>query len=254
MKSQTQEPDLPLARVESESRVMRPQPTAADMLQAVIQGGITNDNVAALEKITALYERMEDKNAERKFAEAFIQLQQELPTIQGRRGVPDKQGNIKFAYANFDDIDTIVRPICLKHGFSYAFREGGIHDGRVTVIMTLQHSGGHSREIPYSVRMGSGPPGSTESQADVSGHSYAQRGAIESGLSLRVIGNREDARMEGSPITSTQADELEKRVALLNQPHDKFLKWLGVAKYEDIPSSKYNMADDFLTNKERGGK
>ena len=236
--------------VKQPMEVARSAPSVADMLKAVVDKGITQENVGALEKLCDLYERMEARKAEKEFAAAFVELQKDLPTIMGGRPIPDKMGNVKFRYANFEDIDAVVRPICLRHGFTYAFKESGIENGRITVTMLLQHSGGHCREIPYSVRVGNGPPGASESQADVSGHSYAQRGALESGLALRIVGAREDAKMEGGPITKEQADELEQRVALLNQPHDKFLKWLGVTKYADIPSAKYDLADDFLRKKE----
>lgn len=230
----------------------REQPSVAMMLQAVIDRGITADNVGALEKIVGLYERTQQKEAERAFAEAFVRLQSEIPTIQGARPVTTKTGEVKFRYANFDDIDAIIRPICLRNGFTYAFRETGIDNGRITVTMTLQHSGGHFREIPCSVRVGNGPPGATESQADMSAHAYAQRGALESGLALRIVGAREDAGMDaGGTITEAQAFDLEQRVALLNQDHVRFLKWLGVSRYQDIPASKHDMADQFLSKKEK---
>lgn len=231
--------------------VARPLHSVADMLKAVVDKGITQENVGALEKLCDLYERMEAKNAEKEFATAFVQLQRDIPTIMGGRPIPDKNGNVKFRYANFEDIDSIVRPICLRHGFTYAFKESGIENGRITVTMLLQHSGGHCREIPYSVRVGGGPPGASESQADVSGHSYAQRGALESGLALRIVGAREDAKMEGGPITADQAFELERRVKETNSDVGAFLKYAGATKFSEIAESKFDMLDQLLTKKER---
>ena len=238
----------PDGRIEN---IARPQPSVADMLRAVVDKGITQENVGALEKLCDLYERMEAKNAEKEFAAAFVQLQQDIPTIMGGRPIPDRNGQVKFRYANFEDIDAIVRPICLRHGFTYAFKETGIDNGRITVTMILQHSGGHSREVPYSVRVGSGPPGASESQADVSGHSYAQRGALESGLALRIVGAREDAKMEGARIMPAMADELERRVKETNSDVAAFLKYAGATKFSEIADSKYDMLDALLTKKER---
>lgn len=231
--------------------VARPQPTVADMLTIVLEKGLSSDNVQAFKELVQLHREEVKLNAEKEFAAAFVKLQSELPVIQGARPIPDKNGNVKFRYANFEDIDLIVRPICLRNGFTYAFRETGIEAGRVTVTMTLTHSGGHSREIPYSVRIGSGPPGANESQADGSGHTYAQRGAIESGLALRVVSAREDARNEGGPITAEQAEELARRVAETNSDRAAFLKLAGAANFSAIPSGKYEMLDSLLTKKER---
>lgn len=216
--------------------------------QAVVAGTIKAEHVAVMRELLAM-------DAERKFNAAFVELQGQLPAIQGYRGVPDKQGNIKFVYANFDDIDAIIRPICLRYGFSYSFREEGIKDGRVTMIMDLQHAAGHSRAIPYSVRIGSGPPCSSESQADVSGHTYAKRGCLESGLSLRIIGDREDARMEGNPhekVSQSQADELERRVMETNSNVPAFLKFAGATKFSEIPANRYAECDAMLRRKEAG--
>lgn len=235
--------ELPLARPQTNS--------VSDMLSLVIERGLTGENVSAFKELVQLHREEVKLNAEREFAAAFVQLQKELPTIQGARGIPDRSGNIKFHYANFEDIDAVVRPICLRNGFTYAFRETGIEAGRVTVTMTLQHAGGHSREIPYSVRIGSGPPGANESQADGSGHTYAQRGAIESGLSLRIVGQRDDAKMEGGPITEAQADELSRRIAETNSDKAAFLKFAGAADFKSIASSRYDACDEMLTRKER---
>lgn len=239
--------------VGKEQRLVRTErePDALDLVRAVIEKGLTSESVAAVAELVKLRESMEARKAEKEFAMAFVQLQKDLPTIMGARGIPDKQGNIKFRYANFEDIDSIVRPICLAHGFSYAFKETGIESGRITVTMILQHSGGHLREIPYSVRIGNGPPGSTESQADVSGHSYAQRGALESGLALRIVGTREDARGESGPVSEEIAFELERRCKETNSDVIAFLKFAGATSFKTIAASKYDMLDNLLTKKER---
>lgn len=240
--------ELAQAQPMAVARPMNP----ADLMQSMVASGITADNVSAFTELVKLAEHMEDRTAKREFAAAFIELQKELPTIEGFRPIPDKHGNVKFRYANFDDIDEIVRPICLRHGFSYAFHETRKEGNSVTVTMTLQHAGGHFREVPYTVRIGAGPPNAGESQADISGHSYAQRGAIESGLSLRVVGATDDARMEGSKITQEQADELAHRVQMTNSNSEAFLKFAGAASFAEILSGKYPILDEFLRRKEKG--
>lgn len=232
------------------------QPVAASTLslesafRAVVEGELDAPKLAVMKDLLAM-------SAEQKFNAAFVQLKMALPPIQGSRGVPDKQGNIKFVYANYDDIDLVVGPICLEFGFSYSFREGEMKDGRVTMIMTLQHAAGHSREIPFSVRIGQGPPGSTDSQADMSGHTYAKRGCLESGLSLRIIGDRDDARVEGDPtkkVTPEQAFEIERRVKETNSNVAAMLKFAGANSFSEIPARMYGEIDSVLRRKEAQGK
>jgi hypothetical protein len=227
-----------------------PALSPADMLRAVIQGGVTAENVATVEKILELAERQEKRQAEKEFAEAFLELQAALPVIQGM-----KEGMHKgIVYATFEDIDAIVRPICLRHGFTYAFREDSFQDGRVTVTMDLTHRGGHTRSIPYTVRAGRGPTGCNESQADMAGHTYAQRGAMEAGLCLRILNKRVDAKMEGGRIHSDRAFEIERRAKETNSDIAKLFKLAGVTRFEDITEAKAEVIENFLAMKERGGR
>lgn len=235
----------------AERAIEKRPPTVSDMLAMIVERGISKEDVSAFKELVQLHREEVKLNAEKEFAAAFVALQKELPVINGARPIPDKQGRTKFCYANFEDIDAIVRPICLKHGFTYAFHESAIEGGRVTVTMTLQHSGGHFRLIPFSVRIGSGPPGANESQSDVSGHTYAQRGAIESGLSLRIIGRPDDVKMEGGFITPEQAFELERRVQETNSNVAAFLKFAGAPSFKEIRQSNYDILDRFLEKKEK---
>ena len=226
--------------------VVRDQPAGLSIEQAwtaVVKGDMNAERLAVMKDLLAM-------NAQQLFAQSFVELQMELPIIPGGRGVPDKNGNIKFKYANFEDIDAIVRPICLKHGFTYSFREGSVENGRITTIMTLSHRGGHSREVPYGVRIGQGAPGTTEPQADAGAHTYGMRGALEQGLALRIVGERGDARMEGGPVTEEQAFELERRCKETNSNVEMFLKFAGAKSFKEIPASAYARCDEMLRKKE----
>ena len=112
------------------------------------------------------------------------------------------------------------------------------------------HRGGHERSNPYSVRIGSGPPGCSESQADGSAHSYAKRGALCDALNIVVHGIDNDARMEGGKVTAEQAEELERRAQLTNSNIAAFLKLAGATKFAEIPATKYDLLDDMLKRKE----
>jgi hypothetical protein len=231
---------------------VRPQPTVADMLQAVIERGVTQESVAAVGQLVTLYERMQEKDAEKAFAAAFVALQAEMPKVKATKVIPDKHGNVRSTFAPFEEIDAQARPLCLKHGFTYVFSEGeSSQPGRITKICTLQHVGGHKRSNPFTVRIGNGPPGCSEAQADGAAHSYAKRGALCDALNIVVTGMDTDVKMEGGNITQEQADQLEKRVALLNIEHPKFLKWLGASKYSEVAASKYHLADEELSKRER---
>lgn len=243
-----------LALVPAEPKALeraRPVPTVADMLQAVIEKGVTQENVAAVGEIVKLYERMEDKKAERAFAEAFVALQGEMPAVKAVQPVPNRDGTLRYKFAPYEEIMDQVAPMLKKHGFTVTFSTD-FAEGRLIKTCTLQHVGGHSKENKFAVRIGSGPPGATETQADGAASTYAKRFALCDALNI-VLDKDVDARAEGAAITPEQADELEHRVALTNSNREAFLKFAGAKSYKEIPESKYAILDSFLAKKEKRG-
>lgn len=235
----------------NELQIVKEVPSVGEMLQGVIASGVTKENVEAIKEMVGLYERMQDREAEKEFAKAFVELQKEIPQVQATKGVPNNDGSIRYKFAPFEEIDYQVRAMCLRHGFTYHFSEGESKDGKLTKICTLQHTGGHKRSNPFSVRIGKGPPGCSESQADGSAHSYAKRGALCDALCIVVSHQDDDARNEGGTITPEQAEELARRVAETNSNRAAFLKLAGANDFASIPALKYDVLDQLLTRKER---
>lgn len=244
--------------VAASNEVAAPAPNVAAMLDAVIKGGVSNENVAALEKLVGLYERMQDRDAEKAFATSFMELQQEIKKVKATKIIPGKQeGSIRSTFAPFEEIDDQARPLCSKHGFTYSFAEGEFNQGRITKICILQHIGGHKRSNPFSVRIGSGPPGCSEAQADGAAHTYAKRGALCDALNIVVTGMDNDAKLDGNlkeKVTKQIADDLEHRVKMTNSDVAAFLKFAGADKFSNIPVSKYDSLDAMLKRKEQNGR
>ena len=255
------QPDKTGAVAVSETAV----PSVASMLQAVIQGGVSNENVAALEKLVGLYERMQDRDAAKAFAASFSALQAEKHRVKATKVIPGRNGEMRSSFAPFEEIDSQLQPLAQKHGFTYSFKEGPFDQGRICKICVVTHAGGHTRENPFSVRIGCGPPGCTESQADGAAHSYAKRGALCDAFNIVVVGIDKDgdARMEGdkvTTITKAQAEELEHRVKMTNSNVASFLQLGGLSDadvkagaFPKILASRYDSLDALLRRKEKGG-
>jgi hypothetical protein len=234
-----------------ESAVARPI-NPAEMMQAMVQKGITAENVAAFTELVKLSEHMEDRNSEREFAKAFNALQSEMPKVQARKVVPNRDGTPRYKFASFEEIMEQVSPIAQKNGFSISFSMK-FGDGRIIQTCILQHIGGHRQSNDFAVRIGGGPPGSNEAQADGAASTYAKRFALCNALNI-VIETDDDARTEGAPITPDQAFELERRVGETNSDSAAFLKLAGAAKFSEIVSTKYDMLDQLLKKKEQRGR
>jgi len=241
------------ALVGTEPRQLTVTPSVGEMLKAVIDKGVTAESVGALEKLVGLYERMEDKKAERAFAAAFVSLQAEMPNVQATKAVPNNDGSIRYRFAPFEDLMEQVAPMLQKHGFTVSF-SSKFEEGRIISTCTLQHIEGHKRTNDFAVRVGKGPPGSSESQGDGAAASYAKRFALVEALNIVVSHLDNDARLEGGPVSKEQAFELERRVQETNSSMEAFLKFAGASKFAEIPSAKYSILDEFLSKKERSRK
>ncbi len=224
------------------------EPSVALMLQKVIEGGITKENVTALESLVGLYDRMQAKNAEKDFAVAFNRLMAEMPPIQATKPVPNNDGTVRYRFAPLEEIEAIVRPVALRNGFSYSFSEGPSEPGRITKVCTVQHSSGHKRVHPFTVRT-SAPPKANDSQADGSTHSYAKRGAFSDAFSI-IVDHDDDARMIGQAIGKALADDLEARVILTGADKEAFLKYAGANSFAEISDERWPVLDELLKRKE----
>lgn len=228
------------------------EPSIPQMLQAAMQSGVTSENVAVIEKMMGLYERMQDKQAERDYAASFVALQAEMPKIAATKAVPNNDKTIRYKFAPYDEIMRQVQPFLAKRGFTVTF-DNKVEEGRISAICTLIHVGGHTRSNTFAVRVGKGPPGSSDSQADGSASSYAKRFALCNALNIVVEQESmdDDARMHGSPMAEVQWKELQRRVGQVKADEAAFLKYAGAANYESIPAERYTMLDEMLFRKEK---
>lgn len=234
------------------SSPMAVTPSPGQMLQAMIEKGVTAENINAVEKLTELYWKMEEKSAEKEFTQAFVRLQAEMPNVKAMKPVPNNDGTVRYNYASYEDIWDQVAPYLKTHGFTVTFSTD-FKESRLIKTCVLHHIGGHKIENSFAVRIGAGPPRSNETQADGAASTYAKRFALCDILGI-VIEKDTDARVEGTPITPEQAEELERRVKLTNSDVPKFLKTAGANSFKEIMSSKYNMLDEMLRKKEQQGK
>lgn len=248
------QPDLqPEALVPiSQQPLARPSPSVGDMLQAMVDRGITGENVEALKAMVELKERVDAREAEKEFARAFASLQSDMPAVKAMRPVPNKDGTLRYRFAPYEEIMEQAQPLLQKHGFAVSFSTD-YAEGRLVKICTLTHTGGHSRSNKFAVRIGGGPPGSSDSQADGAASTYAKRFALCDALNIQ-IDHDTDARAEGDTILKEQAEELSHRVEMLGTDKVKFLKLAHAPSFAEIKSAVYPILDDFLRAKEQKGR
>jgi hypothetical protein len=115
--------------------------TPMGLLSLALQHGAAID---VIERLSALQERAQDRDAEMQFNEAMAAAQAEVGRI-----APDQQatGGAKQKWASYAKLDRVLRPIYIKHGFSLSFNSG-ISPTSDTVLVEcfVSHVAGHTRK------------------------------------------------------------------------------------------------------------
>jgi len=99
-----------------------PETIPATSMMEFIQRAATDPSVdvGKLEKLMALAERMEARQAERAFDDAMAAAQEEMTPV--RTDAANKSTSSR--YATFAALDRAIRPTYTKHGFSVSFDTG----------------------------------------------------------------------------------------------------------------------------------
>lgn len=229
--------DFQLTSEPPQTQLATTEPSVPAMMQAVIQQGITENSVAVLERMIALKERMDDKQAERDFNAAFVALQADLPVIVASTVIQNRG-----KYERFEDVMRVVGPLLVKHGFSVSFSMD-FKENRILETCHLRHAGGHSQSNSFAVRAGG--KADSDTQADCKAATTAKRNALLNCLNIVIrqdaLQDEEgDARMEGEAVTFEQAETLRELVAEVRADEKAFLNYAGAASYDQIPASRYD--------------
>jgi hypothetical protein len=176
-----------------------------------------NTDIDKLERLFALREQVEAREAKLAFTEAKIAMRAELPeiTMKGMIVIRDKdKPNIikqETPFARFEDIHDAVTPILTAHGFDLKFKNGLSPDGKVRVTTILAHRAGHEEETHFDLPHDSS--GSKNSvQAVGSSTSYGKRYGVLSILNIKVAGEDDDGQAAsykdstGEPLARTKLD------------------------------------------------
>lgn len=190
-----------------------------------------------LEKLLALQERWEDRQAEKALSAALAAFQAECPTIKKER----KNTHLNTAYAKIDDIMATIQPVLSKHGLSVSFDTPSTNES-LTAICHVMHSAGASFSRQVTVPVDKGMRGANITQQLGSASSYAQRYALIAALNLNVTDRQDDdgAGAGTATISEEQATEIHNLMEPLTADRrQKMLEWIGAASVEEIKAADF---------------
>jgi hypothetical protein len=176
-----------------------------------------------LERLLAMQERMEARQAEALFNQALHAAQQEMPRVAKNGTIRLGEGKGQIAFATFEDVDTALRPIMQRNGFSLSFDMQMKDGGGAVITGTLRHAAGHARTASIPLALDSGP-GRNNLQAMGSTFSYGRRYVTEMFFNIVRTGTDDDGKRGGTRfITDTQADELRQMLKEASRQEGPFL-------------------------------
>jgi len=211
-------------------------PSTLSLIEGVLKSGLTSESVSVVERLVALKEREDIKNAERDFNVSFVALKQEIPVIVATSVIPNRG-----KYERYEDIMRVVGPLLLKHGFSESYSQSA-DDKRITVNCHLSHVSGCSRTTPFSVRLGG--RADSDTQADCKASTTAKRNALLMALGIVIRqdiyqSDEADSSIEGGFITREQAADLRLLCEETGSDIKKFLEFADAKSFEEIMDSRF---------------
>ena len=149
----------------------RAEPTLMELIGAIARDPAVD--VARIDALISLKERMEARDAEKEFNRDFAAAMLEMPRVT-KRGVKDMGGKGQIPYATYEDVDAAIRPVEVKHGFARSFLTRPADKPGCVMVLRLTHRAGHSITSERYCRPDPGP-GRNDTQAEGSGESYGRR-------------------------------------------------------------------------------
>lgn len=238
------------ARVEEQPLTVRDD-NPMSILRLGVEKGIDAESI---ERLSALAERWADRRAAEEYNAGLMEFQRTVPEILKAKtaSIATKSGSkYSYRYAPLDLIDRTVKPILSRLGFSYSW-DSKIEAGLMVVACTLRHVNGHRESSSFSCPTDSPNPGMTGQQKHAGAMSFARRQSLTAVLGLTTT-EPDDDGMDPTTISEEQEAKLRDLAASVGADEGRFLRYLGVKKWEDILASEYDRAVSALRAKGKTG-
>lgn len=176
-------------------------------------------DVDKLERLMALYERLEAKKAETAFNEAMSAVQKSTGRITADASNPQTRSK----YASYAALDRVLRPLYTQEGLSISFDTGEAAENYIKVIAYVSHKSGHTRQ--YHVVMpadGKGAKGGdvmTKTHAAGAGMSYGMRYLLK--LIFNVAVGEDDDDGNGGDQVGLSENKIADHLAAIESASSK---------------------------------
>lgn len=177
--------------------VAPPDPSIEQILYHAVDRGV---DVATLERLVALKERVDAEKAEKALNAALREFRRTCPCILKTREVRNKSGDTMYRFANLEDVRRVIEPHLSARDLSYSW-DAEFTDKIVVTTCTVRHSAGGKRSAKFASPT-SGAPNMNAAQAAGSTTTYGQRYSL-----LAVLGLSADLDDDGRGANASPQPE-----------------------------------------------
>lgn len=221
-----------------------------------------NTDVEKLERLMAMYERMEAKRAEGAFHTAMTRAQSRMGPIAA--DAENKQTHSK--YASYAALNRKLRPIYTEEGFSLSFDTGeGAPADHIRMLCHVSHNAGFSRtyhaDVPADGKGAKGGDVMTKTHAFGAGTTYGMRYLLKMIFNVAIGEDDIDGnKPPAETITEAQVSAILDLLNATGTPTGKLLNFVFPVNrpegctIEDIPAAMYKRCINKLqaTMKQQG--
>jgi hypothetical protein len=225
--------------------------STVDTWGAVIERAARDPHVdiEKFERLLAIKDRIESKDAQRAFNEAVAAARGAIPPIAKNKLVnfTSAKGTTNYRHEDFAEVARTIDPHMAAHGLSYRFRAEQAGQ-KIKVTCILSHAMGHSEET--TLEAAEDHTGNKNSiQAIGSVATYLQRYTIKLALGL-AAGADDDgkAASSGTTITDEQAEQIKEELERTGAELGRFCAYYRLDKLTDLPASKFSEAMSVIEN------
>jgi hypothetical protein len=199
-----------------------------------------NGNVDALAKLIDLQERVMKNEAKQEFMKDFAKMQPDIPLILHNKSAH------KGTYSSYEEINEIVKPIMVKHGFSISFQTN-----ETNITCLLMHICGHTETSLLPIETSEIKSTDNKMETRQAAISRGRRYLLMSILNISTKGEHKVEDENKRRITSFQAALLAKDLQDLST--EKQISF--AAKYGDpkeLTKGQFSIVASYLKSLKNG--
>lgn len=219
----------------------RDQAPVASLLEVISRAASDPSvDIEKMERLMAMHERITARQAEAAFSTAMSAAQAEMKRVSADATNPQTRSD----YASYGKLDSVLRPIYTRHGFSLTFSDGETtKPEHVRVMCLVRHTAGHKethwKDMPADGKGAKGGDVMTKTHAAGAAQQYGMRYLLKGIFNVAIGENDNDGNEPVEGVSEEQIANIEALITEVKADKSRFLKYYKIRSLSEIPAASY---------------